>query len=60
MQEKYWRELLEMFDTDGSLKETHPELYRNVDLIVENLKLQDRLQEISESLKELNELKKED
>lgn len=57
MQEKYWKELLDMFLTTDELKEKHSVLYKNVDLIVKNLELQEKLQEVSEELKKLNNIK---
>ena len=57
MQEKYWRELLDMFLTTDELKEKHSDLYKNVDLIVKNLELQEKLQVVSEELKKLNNIK---
>ena len=57
MQEKYWKELLDMFLTTDGLKEKHSDLYKNADLIVKNLELQEKLQVVSEELKKLNNIK---
>ena len=51
MKEVYWKELLEIFESDEELKVNHETLYNNISLIV-------KANDTHKELEELNELKK--
>ena len=56
MKEVYWKELLEIFESDEELKVNHETLYKSISLIV---KANDTHKELEELNKELTELNKE-
>ena len=54
MSEKYWKELLELFNEMPDLKPIHKELFQNIEMIVKANELHKELEELNKTLTELN------
>lgn len=54
MKEVYWKELLEIFESDEELKVNHETLYNNIRLIVRANDTHKELKELNKVLTELN------
>ena len=54
MKEVYWKELLEIFESDEELKINHETLYKNISLIVKANDTHKELEELNKELTELN------
>ena len=54
MKEVYWKELLEIFESDEELKINHETLYKNISLIVKANDTHEELEELNKELTELN------
>lgn len=54
MKEKYWDELLAIFEDNDELKINHETLYNNIKLIVKSSNLHKELEELNKELTELN------
>ena len=54
MKEVYWKELLEIFESDSELKVNHETLYKNIRLIVKANDTHKELEELNKELTELN------
>ena len=54
MKEVYWKELLEIFESDEELKVNHETLYKNIRLIVKANDTHKELEELNKELTELN------
>ena len=58
MNDKFWKELLDMFHTE-SLEEKYDKLYHVIDLVNQSIDLNKKQNEVSEELQKLNSYKKE-
>ena len=54
MKEVYWKELLEIFESDEELKINHETLYNNISLIVKANDTHKELEELNKEITELN------
>lgn len=54
MKEVYWKELLEIFESDEELKVNHETLYNNISLIVRANEAHKDLERLNKELTELN------
>ena len=54
MKEVYWKELLEIFESDEELKVNHETLYKNIRLIVKANDTHKDLEELNKELTKLN------
>lgn len=54
MKEVYWKELLEIFESDEKLKVNHETLYNNISLIVRANEAHKDLERLNKELTELN------
>ena len=54
MKEVYWKELLEIFESDEELKVNHETLYKNIKLIVKANDTHKELEELTKALTELH------
>ena len=54
MKEVYWKELLEIFESDEKIKVDHETLYKNINLIVKANNTDKELEELNKELTELN------
>lgn len=54
MKEVYWKELLEIFESDEKIKADHETLYKNIKLIVKANDTHKELEELNKELTELN------